>query len=184
MNDKELLEKCIELKCPYGLNYTPKNHDAKMWYQINRHMTLREFLDGKEIQMLREKYSCCKLRFTLVAGAFPEYCFYKFRTNKLYNRSNENLEKAKFENYEIGRDIKIIYDTDIKNLKLQEYVDMMKNFKELHVFRHEVVIDYNNDHVNIFFGENGVLIYDNFEIIEEDHFYYKYPILSIQLLSN
>jgi len=182
MNNKELLEKCIELKCPYGVDYTHQKHDAKMWYQINRHMTLREFLGSNEIEPLKEKYPFCKLRFTLITGSFPEYCFYKFKTGKLYNRNNECLDKAKFENYEIGRDIKIIYDLDIKNLKLQEYIDMMKNFKELYVFRHEVVIDYNNDHVNIFFGENGVLIYDNFEVIEEDHFYYKYPILSIKLL--
>lgn len=184
MNSEELLKKCIDLKCPYGVDYTHQKHDASMWHQTTHNMTLRQFLDGKEIQELKEKYPFCKLGFTLIKKPFNEYCFYKFKTGKLYNRSDEFIDRANVENYDIGKDIKIIYDLNIKNLKLQEYIDMMKKFKPLYVFRHQVIIDYNNDPVNILFGEDGVLVFNDREIIEDDHFYYKYPILSIQLLPN
>ena len=173
MNNEELLKKCIDLKCPYGVNYT---------HQTNKHITLREFLDGKEIEGLKEKYSSCKLRFKLATRPFPQYCFYKFRTGKLYNKDNKFIDRNNIENYEIGRDIKIIYDYDVENLKLQEYIDMMKNLKELYTFRHKIIIDYNHDPIYVLFGENGVLVFNDLGMVEEDEYYYKYPILSVDLL--
>lgn len=179
MNDKEFLEKCMEIRCPYGVNYN-----------INigsNYITLKNFLDGEKIKELKEKFPQCKLRFYLRTDR-GSLCFYKFTTDKFYNINNELLNKSDIENYQIDSNIRIMYDMHVEGLKLKEYIDMMKEFKEVYVFRHQVIIDCNNEPVNILFGEGGVLVYRNFEVIKDknkdeyDHYLYKYPILSVNLL--
>lgn len=173
MNDKEFLEKCMEIRCPCGVNYNINTG--------SRYMTLKEFLNDKKIEDLKEKYPSCKLRFYLRKGC-GSFCFYKFTTGEFYNINNELLNKSDIENYQIDSNIRIMYDMNVEDLKLQEYIDRMKGFKELYKYRHQVIIDYDNACVNILFGERGVLVYRDFDVIEDDHYLYNYPILSLDLL--
>lgn len=168
-------EKIIEAYGVIGSDYLINYRKNNIMFEYNfkdkiiaQNYTLNDFENSKEYEELMKQFGnvIVKIRTNYSSN------FILDMKNKKYTDKDGNEILIKDKNkYKI---LSIFFEEEnlkiIKRLTLRQYIEAVKNVKELHQFKHHLIMDYNSDDVYIIFGENKYIVRTNTFELEDDDF--------------
>ncbi|MDB2123711.1 hypothetical protein [Clostridium paraputrificum] len=179
MHDSEIIEEYGTLNSTYLKNVLNKDREGKEIYseRLDKIKTLEEFENSSELQAIIREYGQCVINMHVTTLRELNY----HTKNKSYYDKEGNQIIIKDKNKYKVSFIKVFYDEEVVNITLRQYVESIKNVESLKIFNHIVTVDYNNDRVNVIFSKDKYYVFDGFEMIEDDHFYYDQMIQEVYL---
>lgn len=170
--------------CPYIINNS-NNRNMNEKIKIRNFISIKSFFQSKEFIDIREKYQNCNIKFR-IGGKIGELT-YNIENEKFYDSESNQiiLTPENEEKYLIRSDVEIIHimDNISENMTLKEYIDIMKDCKAFHIFKHSIQIDdeSNNFIILLFAQKEQILLdYDGYEL-ENSSSYYEKQIIEINL---
>lgn len=184
-----IIEEYKEINCPYILKKSIEKLQNSNLDKINLKnlYTLQGFLESDEFKELESKYSYYDLKLNIV-GLSGNPFIYNIKEKVFYDKDMNKIDiKDKNKSrYKINRIIEVVcLNNDyFKDLTLKEYIEMMKKYKELHIYLHELVLDYNYGiKVYVLFGENETIVLDDYNMnLMDDDTEFEQKISSINLI--
>ncbi|MDB1947627.1 hypothetical protein PMY35_07315 [Clostridium tertium] len=179
--EEELLEKYGIADSDYLVKYCNEN---KIEHSITQNVssknyTIKCFETSKELKEIKKYYGNIKIKLK-VSNPLSQVIL-DMKTMKYYD-SDENEILIKDKNkYRVYLFHVLNESNNIERLTLNEYIEAVRNIKALQRYKHYLIMDYNNDEVQIIFGEDKVITTDGYNEMEKDHFLFEKYIDQIYL---
>lgn len=173
--EEEIIKNYGVVGSDYLINYRIKNRlEYKLVNNVlSKRYTIQTFETSKEYNEIKKQYGNVKIQLKV---SNPLNNIILNVGNMKYYDSDENEIIIRDKNKYTVHYISILNENNnIERLTLNEYIESVRKVKELQRYKHYLRMDYNNDEVEIIFGENKVIVTDgNDEISEDDFIFEKY----------